>query len=59
MYHHNTHHSFNLADQVAGAAVRGAVYQGEHRLFHGMSLPEVILIGVGICVVVAFLMRRR
>lgn len=60
MYHHYPyHHGFNLGEQIAGAAVRGVVYQAERQLFHGMSLPEILLIGGGICVAVLLFMRRR
>ncbi|WP_156034508.1 hypothetical protein [Paraburkholderia fungorum] len=46
------HHSFDLGGQIAGAAVRGVVYEGEHHLFHGMSTPAAIAVGLGIIALV-------
>lgn len=55
--HH--HHSFDLFGAVAGAAVRGVVYQTEHRLFHGMNTSTMIMVGVAVIGVVWLLSRRR
>jgi hypothetical protein len=51
------HHNFDLGGQIAGAAVRGVVYQGERHLFHGMGTPAVIAIGLGIIALVALAKR--
>ncbi|VWC81355.1 hypothetical protein BLA39750_01223 [Burkholderia lata] len=53
------HHTFDLGNQIAGALVRGVIYQGERRVFHGMSTPAMIAIGLAIVVLVALAARRR
>ncbi|WP_321820875.1 MULTISPECIES: hypothetical protein [unclassified Burkholderia] len=55
---------YNLVDQVAGAAVRGAVYHAEKPLFHGLGLIGSIMMAIVIIAVVycgkkVFENRRR
>lgn len=52
-------HHFNLGDQVAGALVRGVVYQAERSLFHGMSTMNIVIIGAVIIGAVWMAMRPR
>ncbi|MGF6440488.1 hypothetical protein [Paraburkholderia youngii] len=51
-------HHLNIVDIVANAALRGVVYQGERRLFHGMSNVEMAVIGAVIIGVIWAVMRR-
>ena len=51
-------HHFNIVDTIANAALRGVVYQGERRLFHGMSNVEMVVIGAVIVGVIWAVMRR-
>lgn len=53
------HHHFNIAEVIANAALRGVVYQGEHRMFHGMSNGEMAVVGVVIVGIIWAVMRRR
>lgn len=50
-------HHFNVADQVAGALVRGVVYQAERSFFHGMSTMNIVIIGAVIVGAVWLVMR--
>ncbi|MBN3760931.1 hypothetical protein [Burkholderia sp. Ac-20365] len=52
-------HHFHLGDQIAGAVVRGVVYNAERVLFKGMGLPMVLAIGAGIIAVVWVITRSR
>lgn len=51
-------HHLNIIDTIANAALRGVVYQGERRLFQGMSNVEMVVIGAVIIGVIWAVMRR-
>ena len=51
------HHSFDLGSQIAGAAVRGAVYEGVHHLFHANSTTAAI--AIGICIIAVVVLIRK
>ncbi|MGF6603278.1 1,4-dihydroxy-2-naphthoate octaprenyltransferase [Paraburkholderia sp. GAS448] len=53
------YHHFSLAHEIAIAAVRGVIYEGERHLFRGMGLGEIIVIGLVIFTVVKLMTRRR
>ena len=53
------YHHFSIGHEIAVAAVRGVVYAVERHLFRGMSLSEILMIGILIVAVVKLLGRRR
>ncbi|WP_241302306.1 hypothetical protein [Burkholderia stabilis] len=53
------YHHFSIGHEIAAASVRGVVYAVERRLFRGMSLSEIVVIGILIIAVVTLLGRRR
>ncbi|MFP3637514.1 hypothetical protein [Paraburkholderia sp. SIMBA_054] len=52
-------HHFNMADQIAGALVRGVAYNVERKIFHGMNLPTMLVVGAVIIAAVWFFTRPR
>ncbi|VWC81378.1 hypothetical protein BLA39750_01224 [Burkholderia lata] len=53
------YHHFSIGHEIAVAAVRGVVYAVERHLFRGMSLSEILVIGILIIAVVGLIGRRR
>lgn len=53
------YHHFSIGHEIAATLVRGVVYAVERRLFRGMSVSEIVVIGILIIAVVTLLGRRR
>ncbi len=53
------HTSFNLAHQIAGAAVRGAIYHTQSKLFAHLSMGQTIGLAAVIIALVWLWSRRR
>ncbi|BBA45295.1 TPA: hypothetical protein ACK3Q6_003738 [Burkholderia cepacia] len=53
------YHHFSIGHEIAAASVRGVVYAVERHLLRGMSLSEILVIGILIVAVVKLLGRRR
>ncbi|WP_181159272.1 hypothetical protein [Burkholderia contaminans] len=53
------YYHFSIGHEIAAASIRGVVYAVERHLFRGMSLSEILVIGILIVAVVKLLGRRR